>query len=387
MAVSFSIENRNDKNSADMVMLACLILLAGIGVATLYSASYGYAVTLQKSPGYFALRQIIYFLPASIALFLACAYIPLSFLRKYSALAIFASLLLLALPFLPGIGITKNGASRWFGFGSFQFQPSELFKPALIFYLAHIFSKKEGKLPDLVNSILPPLLITVAGVGLILLQNDFSTAMLIGSLAMVMFWIAEVPLVFFGAAVSLTVPLASLSVLTSDYRLRRVLGFLAPSFDPADISYQVNSSLRAIRSGGLLGKGIGQGTLKLRSIPEVQSDFVFAAWVEETGFAGVLFFVALWSLFLYRAYRLSLRSADSFSSFLVFGMASYLGLQTIINISVACGLVPATGVPLPFFSAGGSSILSVAITCGFIFQCSLKNGAQVGGREEGGEYV
>ncbi len=379
MAVSFSMENRNAKNPADMVMLACILLLAGIGVATLYSASYGYAVTLQKPPGYFAMRQITYFLPMAIVIFLACAFVPLSFMRTYAALLVFILLLMLILPFVPGLGITKNGAPRWFGFGGLQFQPSELFKPVLIFYLAHIFSKKEGKLPDVVNSILPPLLITVAGVSLVLLQKDFSTAMLIGSLAMIMFWIAEVPLAFFGAAVSIGVPLAGLNVLTSDYRLKRVLGFLAPTFDPADISYQVNSSLRAIRSGGLFGKGIGGGTLKLRSIPEVQSDFVFAAWVEETGFAGVLLFIGLWSLFLYRAYRLAMQSQDSFASSLVFGLASYLGLQTIINISVAGGLVPATGVPLPFFSAGGSSILSVAVASGLIFQCSM--------REEGLKHV
>ena len=147
-----------------------------------------------------------------------------------------------------------------------------------------------------------------------------------------------------------------------------MLGFLVPSFDPADISYQVNGSLRAIRSGGLWGKGFGQGVLKLRNIPEVQSDFVFAAWVEETGLLGMLLFVALWAVFLVRVFAAVFRVSDHYAALVLLGMGSYLGLQTLLNIAVVSGVVPATGIPLPFFSAGGSSLLSVAIASGCINQ-------------------
>jgi len=365
------------------------MVLAVLGVATLYSASYGYALTLGLKPGHFALRQLMYFMPPSIILFVLASFIKISFVRKMAGIIVLLTLVLLALPFVPGIGITKNGAPRWFGFGDLMFQPSELFKPVLVVYLAHILSKKAERLGDIVNAVLPPLIVALAGIGLVLLQNDFSTAVLLILITVVMFWIANVPFLFFAALASLGVPLVSLVVLTSDFRLKRVLGFLAPSYDPADLSYQVNGSLRAIRSGGWFGRGLGQGVLKLRSIPEVQSDFVFAAWVEETGFLGVLIFIAVWVVLLFRVFVSSFRVADPYIQLLLFGMGSYLCMQTLLNIAVVAGAVPATGMPLPFFSSGGSSLLSVALACGFINQGIVQGRTRSAAATEaaGVEYV
>lgn len=359
----------------DSLYLVSLVLLAGTGLACLFSASYGFALSLGKPASYFALRQLAWFVPASLA-FCAGAFSPLDRLRGSMSALVLGSLVLLLLPFVPGIGITKNGATRWFGFGGQMFQPSELFKPMLVLYLAHILSKKAERLGDIVNGVIPPFLIACAGCLVVLAQNDFSTALMLGLIAVVMFWIADVPLVFFAALATVGLPLVSLSVLTSDYRLRRVLGFLAPSHDPANLSYQVNSSLRAIASGGAWGKGLGQGTLKLGSIPEVQSDFVFSAWVEETGFAGVLAFAGLWTFFLWRAYRVAFSAGDPFRSLLAFGAASYLAAQALVNIMVVSGAAPATGIPLPFFSAGGSSLVSAALTAGLIYNVSRSAGRE-----------
>lgn len=358
-------EKAYGKFSGDPVLLLSLGLLAGLGMVNLYSASYGYAMALGRAPGFFAVRQLLWYLPA-FALFAAAYALPLDFIRKRAGMVIFLSLVLLILPFLPGIGITRNGASRWFGFGQLMFQPSELFKPALVLYLAHILSKKADRLGDVVNAVMPPLVVAGAGTLIILLQNDFSTALLILAVALVMFWAARVPLVFFLASATVALPLVALSVLTSSYRLKRVLGFLAPTYDPADLSYQVSASTRAIRAGGLFGKGIGQGTLKLGSIPEVQSDFVFAAWAEETGFFGVLLVFALWGAILFRAWSFAMKSEDLFASHLCFGLGAYLGLQALVNVLVTAGAVPATGIPLPLFSSGGSSLLSVAVAAGLM---------------------
>ncbi|MBU0955898.1 MAG: putative lipid II flippase FtsW [Spirochaetes bacterium] len=382
-------ERSVDRTHADYTLLVCIMVLAVLGVATLYSASYGYALTLGLKPGHFALRQLMYFMPPSIILFVLASFIKISFVRKMAGIIVLLTLVLLALPFVPGIGITKNGAPRWFGFGDLMFQPSELFKPVLVVYLAHILSKKAERLGDIVNAVLPPLIVALAGIGLVLLQNDFSTAVLLILITVVMFWIANVPFLFFAALASLGVPLVSLVVLTSDFRLKRVLGFLAPSYDPADLSYQVNGSLRAIRSGGWFGRGLGQGVLKLRSIPEVQSDFVFAAWVEETGFLGVLIFIAVWVVLLFRVFVSSFRVADPYIQLLLFGMGSYLCMQTLLNIAVVAGAVPATGMPLPFFSSGGSSLLSVALACGFINQGIVQGRTRSAAATEaaGVEYV
>ena len=375
----FSMERPLSRSGGDNLMLAILFLLGGIGLANLYSASYGFALSIGKHPGYFALRQLLWFVPAT-AVFGLCSFISFDFIKRHIGLLTLGSLMLLLLPFMPFLGITKNGASRWFGFAGLTLQPSELFKPVIILYLAHILSKKADRLSDVVNGVIPPLVVAIAGVGIVLLQNDFSSALLIGILAVVMFWIANVPLVFFAALGSIGIPLMSLTVLTSNYRLRRVLAYLAPQLDPADLSYQVNASLRAIRSGGWWGKGLGQGTLKVRSIPEVQSDFVFAAWAEETGFAGVLLFAGLWLILLRRAFVIALRSTDSYRSHIAFGMACYLAIQTLINVMVVSGVAPATGIPLPLYSSGGSSLLSVAAAGGFIYNVS-RDGASIDASE------
>ena len=374
MLGGFTMERPLSRAGGDTVMLALLFLLGGIGLANLYSASYGFAMSIEKIPGYFAFRQLLWCVPA-LVVFALCSIVSLDFIKQNIGFLTLGALLLLLLPFVPVLGITKNGASRWFGFAGLMFQPSELFKPVIILYLAHILSKKADRLADVVNGVIPPLLVAVAGVGIVLLQNDFSSALLIGILAVIMFWIAQVPLVFFAALGSVGIPLVSLTVLTSDYRLRRVLAYLAPKYDPADLSYQVNASLRAIRAGGWWGKGLGQGTLKIRSIPEVQSDFVFAAWAEETGFAGVVLFAGLWVLFIQRAFATAFKASDSYRSHLVFGMTCYLAIQTLLNVMVVSGVAPATGIPLPLFSSGGSSLLSVAAAGGFIYNVS-RNGVE-----------
>jgi cell division protein FtsW len=383
MNQGFTMDRPFGRIGGDTALLGALFLLVGLGMASLYSASYGYAMSLGKSGGYFAFRQLLWLLPASAA-FVFGALVSLELLQRFMIAIVLGAIILMLLPFMPVIGISKNGASRWFGFNGLMFQPSELFKVVLILYLAHILSKKAEKLGDVINGIFPPLLVAAGGVIIVLAQNDFSTAMMLGFLAVIMFWIAEVPLVFFAALVTIGVPLVSLAVLTSDYRLKRVLGFLAPGFDPADLSYQVNGSLRAISSGGIWGKGLGQGTLKIRSIPLVQSDFVFSAWTEETGFMGVLAFAALWAFFLWRAFRTSFAAPDSFRSHFAFGLACYLAIQTLINVMVASGAVPATGIPLPFFSSGGSSLLSVLMAAGFLFNVSRSAVSARGGERLAG---
>ncbi len=369
MQTGFSMDRPSGRVGGDLALLGTLILLVGVGMASLYSASYGFALSLGKAPSYFVSRQMLWLLVALFA-FLAGAFVPLETVNRLMGVTVIGSLVLLILPFLPVIGITKNGASRWFGFAGQMFQPSELFKPILVLYLAHILSKKSERLGDIVNGVIPPLIVVATGIVIVLVQPDFSTALLLGFLAIIMFWIANVPVIFFAAFLSISSPLVLLSVLTSDYRLRRVLGFIAPGYDMEDLSYQVNSSMRAIRSGGLWGKGIGQGTLKIRSIPEVQSDFVFASWAEESGFVGVLAFAALWTFFFWRAFRAAFGNPDPFRRNLAFGLACYLAVQTLINIMVVSGAAPATGIPLPLFSSGGSSLISVALSAGLIFNVS-----------------
>ncbi|HET7838925.1 MAG TPA: putative peptidoglycan glycosyltransferase FtsW, partial [Rectinemataceae bacterium] len=349
--------------------LAATCLLAGVGLASLWSASAGYALSIGKGAHYFVLRQALYYLPA-LAAFLVCALVPLERLRAKVGIITIVGLGLLFLPFIPGLGENRNGASRWIDLGFSTFQPSELWKPISVLYLAHIMDRRGKDLSEGAGVLLPPLMLTGFACLVVYMQNDFSTAVVVGAAAVIVFWAAGAPYSFFlglGAAVT---PLAALSVLTSDFRLRRILAFLFPAYEPHGQGYQVLGSIRAIRAGGLVGKGIGLGTLKLASVPEVQSDFVFAAWTEETGFLGVLAFFAIWGLLAWRAFRNAFAEEDAFRSYLGFGLASLLVMEVLVNVAVAAGVVPATGLALPFFSAGGSSLIAAAIICGLLYNLS-----------------
>lgn len=369
MSAGFEIERTYTGRNGDLSLLAASALLFGTGLAALYSASYGYALSLQKSGAHFLVRQLGY-VPLALLVFLACAFLPPERLKALVKPLTLLALAALVLPFIPGIGVSRNGATRWIGIGGRTFQPSQIFRIALVLYLAHIFSKKSDRIGDVVNSALPPLMITSLGAVLIFLQNDFSSAVILVLVAAALFWAAEVPLRFFVALGTILLPLTALSVLTSDFRLRRIIGFLYPGYEPTALGYQVSGSLRAIRAGGFWGKGLGLGTLKLTSIPEVQSDFIFSAFAEETGFLGVLIFLGLWGFFLWRGYRTAFRNEDRFRSYLAFGLTTSLGIQVLVNIAVASGVLPATGIALPFYSSGGSSLLEAAATCGLLFNLS-----------------
>jgi len=373
MASGFDVERTYPGRGGDASLLAGAALLFGTGLAVLYSASYGYALSLQKPAAHFLVRQLGY-APLAFLVFLVCAFLPVERLRSLVKPLTLIALASLVLPFIPGIGVNRNGATRWIGIGSRTFQPSQVFRVSLILYLAYIFSKKSERIRDVVNSALPPLLITAIGTVLIFLQNDFSTAAILVLIAAALFWVAEVPGLFFAALATILAPLTALSVLTSDFRLRRIIGFLYPGFEPTALGYQVNGSLRAIRAGGLWGKGLGLGTLKLTSIPEVQSDFVFAAFAEESGLLGVLAFLGIWGFFLWRAYNTAFRNQDRFRSYLAFGLATSMAVQVLVNIAVAAGVLPATGIPLPFYSAGGSSFLETAAACGLLYNLSRGGG-------------
>ncbi|MCX7025523.1 MAG: putative peptidoglycan glycosyltransferase FtsW [Spirochaetes bacterium] len=400
MGRGIAVERSLATGRGDAVFLGIVAVLAGAGMAFLYSASFGYAQAIGKTADHFFVRQAWAFLPAAFA-FAVAAFMPVDVMRRHSALFAFLSLASLFLTFVPGLGITRNGAARWIGVGSVTFQPSELFKPAIVLYAAHLFSKKSARVDDIMNSTLPPLFVTAVGAIVIYAQNDFSTAVLVGAGATVMFWIAEVPITFFLALFSIGLPLGALSVLTSSFRLKRIINFLYPNYSPESIGYQLLGSFKAIRAGGFFGQGLGLGTVKLASVPEVQSDFIFAAWAEEMGFLGVVILMAAWGAFAWRAYRISLLSAaaarpadpgnamngyrgrDSafsggidegtrwrFVSYASFGLASILIMQVLMNVGVASGSVPATGISLPFFSAGGSSLLVTSLMCGLIYNFS-----------------
>jgi cell division protein FtsW len=369
----FDAEQSISKVRGDHVLAASALLLAGVGLVTLYSSSYAFGERFFGDGLYFISRQLVLAL-AGLLLFLFFSRINVNFLRKWVKPMVLGTVILCALTFVPGIGVSKNGASRWIHLGSWTYQPSELVKLVLPLYLAHIFDKKQDSIDSFRSGVLPPVLITALFFMLIYLQNNFSTAVFIAVNALVIFFLAGVKLRYFFAAIVMLLPLSSLLILTKEHRLRRLISFIWPDWEPQGAGYQVRSSLLTITSGGFWGKGIGQGTRKIASVPEIHSDFIFSSFAEETGFLGILLFFLLFTIFALRGYGGGLRADSAFKRLLACGLVTVIISQALLNIAVVSGFLPATGIPLPFFSAGGSSLATSLAMAGLIVNISRQKG-------------
>jgi len=353
----------------DHVLLAMIILLAGLGLVTLYSSSYAFAQRFFGDGLYFISHQMKLGIAGIILLFLA-SVIDLEMLRRFIKPLVLGSIILCILTFVPGIGVQKNGAARWIGFGSYTFQPSELVKLVLPLYLAHILEKKKDDIDMVFRGLIPPALITGIFFVLIFLQNNISTAIFLALNALIMFFLAGVRFRYFISAVLMFVPTATLLILKKEHRVRRFLSYIQPEFEPQGAGYQVNASILTISSGGFWGKGIGQGTRKISSVPEVHSDFIFSSFAEEAGFLGVILFSLLFMIFAARGFASSMRNEKPFYRLLGCGLVTMIVSQVMLNIAVVSGALPATGIPLPFFSAGGSSLLTTMIMAGLVLNIS-----------------
>lgn len=348
----------------DQGILGSFAVLALMGFAALWSASSGYAIRQGWTAGYFAIRQA-FFLTIAVLVFAIIAFLPLEGFRKLSGIVALASLVSLLLPFVPRLGVEINGARRWIDVGFTNLQPSEFWKVASVFYLAHILDRRREEIRSSAVEAIMPFALVVAATVIIYFQDDFSTAALSLLAAMILFWFAGAKLRFFAGVLAIAVPAMAIMVMTSEYRLNRILGFIVPEFDPHGMNYQVMNSIAAIVSGGFWGKGIGLGTRKIDSIPEIQSDFVFAGFVEETGLLGVILVFLCWGFIGYRVLKATKGRSD-FRALLALGYFSLLFMQFLVNLGVVSGFLPATGIALPFFSAGGSSLISTAAACGFL---------------------
>jgi cell division protein FtsW len=222
-------------------------------------------------------------------------------------------------------------------------------------------------------------LVTALFFSLIYLQNNFSTAVFIALNALVIFFLAGVRIRYFLGAAVMFLPLSSLLILTKEHRVRRLISYLHPEWDPQGAGYQVRSSLLTIASGGFWGKGLGQGTRKIASVPEIHSDFIFAAFAEESGFLGVTLFFILFSVFAVQAYRGACKGDSVFRRLLASGLVTVIVSQTLLNIAVVSGSLPATGVPLPFFSAGGSSLATTLVCAGLIVNVARRSSLPAAG--------
>lgn len=357
----------------DPVTIALLMVIVTVGVGMLWSASWYRAELLYGEPLRFVLRHGLWIVAGTVVLTVA-AIVPFDWMRRLLPFLVLATMILALLTFVPGISARYMGARRWIILFNVSFQPSELMKVTMVLYLAHIFSRREGDFSDPLHTVIPPAIVVTMFAGIVLLQNDFSTAMFLAAVAFAMFFVAGVPMRYFTRLAAVVVPLAAIALFTREHRVRRIIAFLNPEFDPTGSGYQVLAARRALETGGFWGVGIGQGTRKLGGLPEAQSDFLFAVVGEELGFVGVLLVVVLFVALAARGLVLARRQDDWFRSLVIFGLTASVFFQALLNIAVVAGALPATGIPLPFFSAGGSSLLITFMMYGLILNAA--GGAQ-----------
>jgi len=359
------------KRRPDYWILFCSVALTALGIVMIFSSSAVLAAQKYSDPYFYIKRQVVW---AGLGI-LAMLFMMSVDYRRLARLAYpvyFGTAILLAAALMPGIGRTVNGASRWIAVGQFTIQPSEFAKLALVIFFAAILSRKgeEGKLNDFLGTFAP----LMGSLGfffiLIQLQPDLGTAMTIAMIVMLMFLAAGVKLSYLAGAALVVAPVVALSMLTAEYRRRRLLTFLDPWEDSADSGYQIIQSFVALSNGGVWGVGLGESQQKLYFLPEPHTDFIFAIIGEELGFAGALGVMILFGVLVWRGFRAGLDAPERFGALVALGITFAMAVQTLTNISVTLGLLPTKGIPLPFISLGGSSLVMWLTAAGLLANIS-----------------
>jgi cell division protein FtsW len=375
---------RIEKNRGDFFLVVLVVVMTGTGLALLFSASSSFAQRVWQDPLFLLRRQLIW-VGAGAAAGFVLSLTPLSFLRARMPALLLASIALMILPFVPGLGVAQLGARRWFGLFGLTFQPAEAAKAVLVLYLASYFGHR-GEQP-LMADLVPPLIVTLVFAALVYAQNDYSTAVFVVLIGLAMCFAAGARALALAALCLFALPLGFLLLFTREHRVARLLTFLGISADPAGSAWQIVNSHAALVAGGFWGTGLGRGAARLGALPEAHSDFIFSVIGEETGLAGVLFVLALFAVFAWRGFSLAAKSDDRFASLAAYGITLSIVLQAVLNMGVAVGLVPTTGVTLPFFSAGGSSMLSTLALCGVLVNVSRGVRAPAAGLRRAGRPV
>ncbi len=356
------------KLKSDRVLFTTTLLLVGLSVVMVYSASAAVALEQFQRPYLYLIKQGMW---AALGMTLLGVVMRVDY-RIYrepvfiwSCLGVVA-LALIAVLFSPPV----NNARRWFGIAGIGVQPSELSKLAAIFFIAALLERRMHRINDMGYALLPIGIAVGCLVGLIMLEPDFGTALSLVLIAAVMVFAAGLNYRYIVGAVLVAIPTVAIVAMSASYRRRRLLTFLNPWEDPLGDGFQVIQSLIAVGTGGLWGKGLMNGVQKLFFLPEPHTDFIYAVISEELGFIGATAVLLCFAVITWRGLRIALRAADTFGALLAVGVTTMVAVQAVANISVALGLLPTKGFPLPFVSSGGSSLLINLLGMGILLNVS-----------------
>ncbi len=364
------------KKGIDLTLLIVTFILVTIGIIMVFSASYSYAMSNWGDGAYFLKREIMW-AAIGIAIMTVFSLINYRLWKKVAIILLAVSFILLILVFSP-LGTEINNARRWIYIGGFSLTPAEVTKFSLIIYLAASLEKKKEQLYSFDKGVLPYLLIAIGLFALVFKQPDFSTSLVIVFITLLMLFVAGIKMSHF-MVLTLTGTGAFASFLGyilfsgQGYKTRRLTAYLDPWSDPSDTGLQAIQSLLAIGSGGIFGKGIGMSIQKHLHLPEPHNDFIFSIIAEELGFLGGMFVLILFAMFIWRCTVIAINAPDQFGCLVSAGLAGLVGVQVVINVGVATSLLPVTGIPLPFISFGGNSLVILLALTGIVLNISRKS--------------
>lgn len=359
----------------DFDLFILLVLISLFGLMMVYSSSFTFAVLEYDDATYFFKRQLIW-LAIGFVIFTIVSFIPYKLYGKYIAFLVFIALILLAVVLIPEIGIERNFARRWLKIGPLLFQPSEIAKLVMIIYFAKVYTNKQDKIHDFRRGLMPPLIMLVMMFLLIAKQPDLGTALSLTVACGAILLISGAR--WFHLAGLLTVGVVGIASIafSADYRVERITSFLDPFSDPAGDGFQLINSYIAIAGGGWSGAGLGNSVQKLGYLPEAHTDFIMAIIVEELGLIGVIVVIGFYLLFLLKGFSIFKNCRDFFGKLLAFGITMLVIFQAVLNLASVSGLMPITGITLPFISYGGTSILVMFISAGILMNISMHTNAK-----------
>ncbi|MFQ5902782.1 MAG: putative lipid II flippase FtsW [Candidatus Binatia bacterium] len=345
--------------------------LLAVGITMVLSTSYLYAQE-RFSDGTYLFRKQLMAVGVGMAALIISALVPSAAYRRLAYPLLAVSFLVLALVLIPGIGLSHGGARRWLPLGGFTFQPAEFAKISLVLYLALSLAKKGERIHIFAIGVLPHLIVGGLFLGLILMEPDLGTALILGIVLFLMLFVGGAKFSHLLLTCLMALPILALSVIGAEYRLRRFLTFLDPWRDASNSGFQIIQSYIAFGSGQLWGVGLGESRQKLFYLPEAHTDFIFSVIGEELGLLGALTVLALFGVIVVRGFRLTLRIEEPFGQYLAFGLTTLLGLQALIHMGVVMGLMPTKGLVLPFISYGGSAMVMSLVGAGILLSLSRR---------------
>ena len=353
----------------DHSLLIITIVLALVGLVMVFSASAVVAGNRFHDPGYFLKRQLAWLAFGFLLLHLA-SHIDYVWWKRLSIPLLGLTVVLLVMVLIPSLGMSAKGARRWLRLGPISVQPAEIAKLVAVMYLAAYLAKKEDRLTGFLSGLAPALLVIGVLGGLVLLEPDLGTVVVMGSVAIGLLFLGGARLSHLLSLGLCAVPAVLVLVLSSSYRRQRLMTFLAPWKDASDAGFQITQSFLAFGSGGLFGVGLGEGKQKLFFLPEAHTDFVLALVGEELGLVGTGVIILLFALFAIRGFQVAARARMPFGRYLGMGITLLIGVQALINACVVTGLVPTKGLTLPFVSYGGSSLVTCMFGVGILLNIS-----------------